>query len=306
MNIGLVVLAELLSMGFTGVVNVINVLNVVIDIAEDGYVLNRDKVMEVKENNKWIKNKEDKVINKLKTISFFIPVVNILVAALDNIGLKDRIIKEYKANDVLVELSEKDIEYFKSLKTKMQKILYITAQYDKKDGQEVIGFMGNTPLVVVDHDLSRLNYEKLLPLDYTLNEVKLLNNLTGYSYRAGTIDDENVAVIGIPNPNSTLKRVEYPNDNFITAHKYVKMDLEEAKDKTFTVYPFTYDGEIKRNLDVAVEEIKQKRLNNYNCEEVYTPQIEEFFEEVYNPTQSEVPLNEEVKTLKMIKTNKKK
>ena len=49
-----------------------------------------------------------------------------------------------------------------------------------------------------------------------------------------------------------------------------------------------------------------ERLNNYNCEEVYTPQIEESFEKVYNPTQIEVPLNEEVKTLKMIKTNKKK
>ena len=268
MNIGLVILAEVLSMGFTGVVNVINALNAVVDMAEDGYVLNLDKVMEVKKNNKWISNKEDKVVNKLKTISFFIPVVNILVAAVDGLDLKKRVIKEYKANDVLDELSEKDVEYFKSLKTRRQKLLYITAQYDKKDGQEVIGFMGNTPLVVVDHDLSRLNYDKLLPLDYTLNEVKLLNNLTGYSYRVGTIDNENVAVIGIPNPKSTLKRVEYPNDNFITAHNYEKMDLDEAKDKTFTVYPFIYDGNIKRDLDVAVEEIRKTR--NYTNEEVYT------------------------------------
>ena len=158
----------------------------------------------------------------------------------------------------------------------MQKILYITAQIDKKEGEEVIGFMGNTPLVVVDHDLSRLNYEKLLPLDYTLNEVKILNNLTGYSYRVGTIDDENVAVIGIPNPKSTLKRVEYPNDNFLTAHNYVKMDLDEAKDKTFTVYPFTYDGEIKRDLDVAVEEIRKTRNNT--DEEVYINSFDNCFD----------------------------
>ena len=297
MNIGLVVLAELLSMGFTGVVNVMNAINALIDMAEDGYVLNRDKVMEVKENKNWIKNKEDKVINKLKTISFFIPVVNIIVAALDNIDLKDRIIKEYKANDVLDELSEKDIEYFKSLKTKMQKILYITAQIDKKEGEEVIGFMGNTSLVVVDHDLSRLNYEKLLPLDYDLNDVKELNNVTGYTYRVGTIDGENVAVIAIPNAGKTLKRVKFPNESYFDAHKYEEMDLDEAKNKTFTVYPYTYEDRFKDDLEAVVEEIKQSRIaSNSYVENELTEEINSYDET--NTHEQEGPV------LRRVKTNK--
>ena len=206
-------------------------------------------------------------------------------------------------NDVYMKIPDHKVESLKSIDSKLTKLLFIANLSDDKD----IVAIGNNRVFVLDSNNIKLKYEKLLPLDYTLNEVKHLNNLTGYTYRVGTMDNENVAIIGIPSNTTKVDIIKFPNEkNFDKPHKFEEMDLEVAKNKTFTVYPYTYSERFKSDLESTVEEFKQKRLNNYNFEEVYTPQIEESYEEVYNTTQSEAPLNEEVKTLKMIKTNKKK
>ena len=78
----------------------------------------------------------------------------------------------------------------------------------------------------------------------------------------------------IPSNTTKVDKIKFPNEkNFDKPHKFEEMDLEVAKNKTFTVYPYTYSDRFKSDLESTVEEFKQKRLNNYNCEEVYTPQI---------------------------------
>ena len=294
MNVFLIILGEITSILATIVIRSSCAINATVSLAKDGYVLDQEKIKELKENNQWISRETNKVIQKLKTICFFIPGVNMVVAGLECFTCKKAVLEEAQDNNVLVKMSDQDIELFNKLKNNIQRLMFIAQVMDKKDGEEIIGFLGNKPLVVVDHNLSRLNYDKLPELDYTLNEVKLLNNLTGYSYRVGTIDNENVAVIGIPNKNSTLDRIEFPSDNFITSHKYEKMTLDEAKDKTFTVYPFIYEDIIKRDLDVAVEEIRKTRTNNiYNEEEIISNIIDTPSQEIEGPV------------LRKTKTNKK-
>ena len=48
------------------------------------------------------------------------------------------------------------------------------------DDEEFFGFIGNQA-IVVDHGLTSIYNEKLLPFDYTLDEVKTLNEATTYS-----------------------------------------------------------------------------------------------------------------------------
>ena len=115
--------------------------------------------------------------------------------------------------------------------------------------------------ISTQYGLVSLCYEKLMPLDYTLDEVKRLNEATTYSYRIGKMDGKNIAIIGIPNPNGTIKRIRSKEDNYNTIHMYENMTEEEAKNKTFTVYPFTIYEETQSEVEKVVQEIKQSRID---------------------------------------------
>ena len=115
--------------------------------------------------------------------------------------------------------------------------------------------------ISTQYGLVSLCYEKLMPLDYTLDEVKRLNEATTYSYRIGKMDGRNIAIIGIPNPNGTIKKIRSKEDNYNTIHMYENMTEEEAKNKTFTVYPFTIYEETQSEVEKVVQEIKKSRID---------------------------------------------
>lgn len=85
---------------------------------------------------------------------------------------------------------------------------------------------------------------------------------TTFSYRIGKIDGKNIAVIGIPNPDSPVSRIQFKSEGYKITHSYEKMTEEEAKDKTFTVYPFATHEDTKENLEKVIEEIKQSRIDS--------------------------------------------
>ena len=72
------------------------------------------------------------------------------------------------------------------------------------------------------------------------------------------------------------------------------MDLDEAKSKTFTVYPYTYEDRFKDDLEAVVEEIKQSRIasNNY-VENELTEEINSYDET--NTHEQEGPVLRRVK-----------
>lgn len=119
-----------------------------------------------------------------------------------------------------------------------------------------------------------------------------LNEATTFSYRIGKIDDKNVAVIGIPNPDSPVSRIQFKSEDYKITHTYEKMTEEEAKDKTFTVYPFTTYEDTKENLEKVIEEIKQSRIDSATKANLEALQSQPRFEQNYIPTETEEVLTE--------------
>ena len=149
--------------------------------------------------------------------------------------MKDPEIKKH-----LIPMPEIEKEKYAQLKSKFWKLKWAT---------------------FADYKLTSLCYEKLMSLDYTLDEVKRLNEATTYSYRIGVSNGKNIAIIGIPNPNGTIQRIRSKEDNYNTIHMYENMTEEEAKNKTFTVYPFTIYEETQSEVEKVVQEIKQSRID---------------------------------------------
>ncbi len=231
-----------------------------------------------------------KQFNQFYNLCFFIPGINIITELISDINIVQKFYEDAKNNDSLVKVSDKDVELFKKLDKKNQ-MFYYSDFGERKLGEEVFAIGEKKTYVINDPNLSSLKYDKLFPLDYSLNEVKILNNITGYTYKVGTIDGENVAIIGIPNSSSSFNRVRFSHENILESHKYEMMDLDEANNKTFTVYPFIYDEKTKAKLDIAVEEIKKSRIENglfnetvlSNDKEINLEQSDSYVNEVDGP-----------------------
>lgn len=106
--------------------------------------------------------------------------------------------------------------------------------------------------VLLDHDM-------LIPLNYTLEEVKKLNEVTNYSCKVGNVNGKNVAIIGIPNPNMNIDEFKLKSENYRVIHVFKQMAEEEMKDETFSVYPFTLSDNTKGKLEDVIQKIKNSR-----------------------------------------------
>ncbi len=128
-------------------------------------------------------------------------------------------------------------------------------------------------------------FNEPLPLDYTLDEVKELNELlTTYSYRIGKIDGKNIAIIGVKETDDSpiITRIKFTNEDYNITHTYENMTEEEAQYKTFTVYPLTTAYSLPQvansEIQKAMEYIEQSRIENAvkaNLEELKVQSISE-------------------------------
>ena len=66
-----------------------------------------------------------------------------------------------------------------------------------------------------------------------------------------------MAIIGIPNANKSVCRVEFKREDKGTTHTYEPMSEQEAENKTFVVYPFSNDHE--EEVEKVIKEIKEAR-----------------------------------------------
>ena len=102
--------------------------------------------------------------------------------------------------------------------------------------------------------------ERLVPLAYTLDEVKRLNNVTDGNLRLGKVDDTNIAVIGVPEDVEPFERVKladaYQNDD-----AFIPLNEEDCKRECFLVYP--YNNNYSRELDYTIQMIiKDRKIQN--------------------------------------------
>ena len=255
-------------------------LDSILEISKNGYKIDKNTLDEFSKKQKKEKQSKNNGIRRLLGgIILLTPGVNLINSIIMVNKLKKSVMNDPMIKESIIPMTDKEKEQYAKMEGKMQKLAF-TAFTTKKgnNDEEFFGFVGNRP-IVVDHGLTAIYYEELMPLDYTFDEVKRLNDATTYSYRIGKIEDKNVAIIGIPNPDSQVSRIQFKKENYNITHAYEKMTEEDAQDKTFVVYPFTthYEEDVQKVID----EIKQSRTHSSVNANLETLQVEPRFEQHY-------------------------
>lgn len=202
--------------------------------------------------------KEKSLLNKaIRGILSLTPGVNLLIAGIKTYQIEHLDLEDEDLKAIIQPMTEEEKKMYKSLKTKTQKIGYAAIVTEKKANEDLIGYVGNKA-IIVQQNLVSIPNDQLVPLAYTLEEVKELNEVTGLSYKLGRMDGINTAIIGLPNSDKHFDSVKLKKDNFTKVHDYKLFSEEEAKDKTFIVYPYSKEKEVL----AFVEELRKKRHIN--------------------------------------------
>jgi len=278
-------------------------LNSLLEISKNGYKID---IQVLEKYSRKGSEKEKQKINDAKrllgAILLFVPVVNLITAIIDCAELKENFMDSPQIKEAIVPMTDTEKEQYEKMDTKIQKLTCtLFDSVKKKEEEEFFKFLGKRP-IVVDHELTSLYYEELMPLDYTLDEVKRLNEATTYSYRIGKIDGKNVAIIGIPNSDSPVSRIQFKAEDYKITHTYEKMTEEEAKDKTFTVYPFTIHDDTQADVFKVIQEIRQSRIDNTTKANLEALEVQPRFEWEIIPTEIETVLSEEQQGPRLVKT----
>ncbi len=267
----------------------------ILEISKNGYKIDKSVLDEFKNQQK--KQKSNLAKRFINTVLLLLPGINLIDANVKGNKIKKSVMDDPEIKKAIVPMTEKEKEQYAKMKSKLEKLEFTAITTIKEDEEEFFGFVGKRP-IVVDYGLTSLPYEKLMPLNYTLDEVKRLNEATTHSYRIGKVDGKNVAIIGIPNPNSPVSRIQLKSENYKITHTYEKMTEEEAQDKTFTVYPFMSEEDEK--VQEIVDEIKQSRIEmatRANLEALQTHP-----ESKATPIETEQTLSEEHQSPRLVKT----
>lgn len=259
MMIFLGIIGELATVVGTLVITTNAGIDAVLEIPKNGYKIDKDTYENWRKKQAETK-KEITTLQKWKSLLLFLfPGVNLVNATIKGIRLKRSIMKDPQIQEALIPMTPEEKELYSKMKGRFQKAMCATFSITKENEEEFMGFVGKHP-IVVDHGLMSIYYERLLPLAYTLNEVKRLNEATTYSYRIGKVDGRNVAIIGIPNSNKAVCRLEFVKEDGGVKHTYESISEEEAQNSTFIVYPFSSDDE--EEVQKVIEEIRASRIQN--------------------------------------------
>ena len=261
MLIFLAIVGELATIGITAYITVNGVLDTILEISNNGYKIDKRAVEKYQSQQQEIKKKNITTLKRiLGAIGLFTPGYNILNSAIAVHKMKKEIMNTPEIKEAIVPMTEEEKEQYAKMEGKFQKIAFASISIDNDDNeQEFVGFPGHRALVV-DHGLTTMYNDELLPLGYTLDEVKRLNDATGFSYRIGKMDGKNVAIIGIPNSESAVSRLRFKSEDYDVTHDYEQMSEEEAQDQTFSIYPFMVRDDDVENMQKIIEEIKESRV----------------------------------------------
>ena len=266
------IIIELASIVGTIVISTNAGVDSVLEISKNGYKIDKKVLEEFKKNKEEGNLKNLSFKTKVKgTALLLIPGVNVIDSLIKGKKLKNTIMDSPEIKEAIIPMTEREKELYANMNSKFEKLAFTAFTAGKEnDEEEFMGIYGHIP-IVVDHGLSSLHYEELLPLAYTFDEVKRLNDASGYSYRIGKMDGRNVAIIGIPNADKTICRLQLKNENYKVTHNYENMSEEEAKDKTFIVYPFTKNDAVEETIQEILKSRGEKskkeepRLETYSA-----------------------------------------
>ncbi len=280
------------------------VFDSILEIAKNGYKIDKNMLDENQRNQVEGKKPRIDLTNRiLGAILLLVPGVNLINSSMQGAKFKEAVRNDPKIKEATVPMTEKEKEQYAKMEGKLKKIAFIAFTSRKEKEEEYFGFVGKKP-TVVNYGLTSIYYEKLMPLDYTLDEVKRLNEATTYSYRIGKIDGKNVAIIGIPVSNSPVSRIRFVTEYFQRTHIFEEMTEEEAQDKTFTVYPFTIHNDTIVDVENVIQEIKQSRINNATKVNSETLDDQPKFNQEIILTETEEVVSEEQKGPQLVKTKR--
>ena len=244
------------------------VFDALIEIGNKGYKIDKETVNKYQKELEEEKNKNNdnnKGLKKAVNIVLLLtPGVNLVKATIDVNRIKKNIenlvVSDSEYAYAFIPMTDEEKEDYAKIEGKLAKLAYVSFVTMKNEDQEFFGFAGSK-ILAVDHGLESLYYEPVLPFECTLEEVQKLNDATTFSYRLGRVNGKNIAIIGVPNPNSSFKRLDMGTDEIQRGQDFIPMTEEEARNERFTVYPFTMRDETKEALDTVIENIKQTREN---------------------------------------------
>lgn len=290
MNVLLAIVVFLLSIIGTGVIHFSSVVNLALYLSKKGFKIDK-KVMD--EMDKELKEEGKKEISELKRIVgaflFFMPIINMLYAAIKVHFDRKAVIDELKKRNGLFPMTEKEKKDYSEFKRTKDKLLYTVVNTMKEnEEEEYIGSFGKN-ILVGDSGLMKIHSNRIEDLDYTLDDVKRLNEVVDGNYRLGKINNDYIAIIGIGNREIEIKRIQFSSEDYRITHNYDLLTEEEAKDKIFTVYADFLSNEEKEKLDQVIEEIKEERLEKEKPNYSYIP---------YQVDEDELEIKEEGPVLK--------
>ena len=131
----------------------------------------------------------------VSSLPLAVPIVNMIYSGILISSIKD----DYRSyvNDYLIPLNKKEKEEYKNKKSTKEKLSFLKTVTREEEQNEIIEEEKTPPKEKIVYELKRdyIEYEPLKGT-YTLEEVKRLNQTTGYLYQVGKIDDIPVAIIG--------------------------------------------------------------------------------------------------------------
>lgn len=253
MEILILLIIEIITISGSMVIKIKGIIDSVLEIANKGYKISNNKL------NELLKEPKDSTFKKkLNKILLFIPGLNLIASKITSINSKKKIFNRAKEKKLLIKMTEEELKQYNTLQNKSSKFVYVTTISSLKEDEKV-KVIDNKLAIVKTKGLISLDYDRLLPLSYTLEEVKKLNNVTKMNYKLGKINGINVAIIGIPNPNILINKVQFKSENYKNKYAFNQLDYEENKDNRFIIYPYT--DKFDNDLENCIEKIRYNRAN---------------------------------------------
>lgn len=107
-----------------------------------------------------------------------------------------------------------------------------------------------------------INEKPLEEIGYSIDDVERLSEVTdNHNYRIGTVDGQNIAIVGVSDLALSSNETYYIKDSSLVPVNFEEMSYEDAQNKSFVVYPFRQKDDLLQALNSEVQAIKDERLN---------------------------------------------
>lgn len=187
----------------------------------------------------------------------FIPVVNIIGVQLMRRKIKKDVMSYTELSDFILPMNDNEKSEYSKLKNNSDRLAFSFFIMSHDLGNAEFAGYSDGNLKIHDRNIVLTAEQRLEPLAYTLDEVKKLNRITNYSYKLGTLNGINTAIIGVQDLSLVANKIKLISNYSLTENEFVEMNDEDGKDKTFIVYSVL--DECHDKMQNGIDEIISRR-----------------------------------------------